>query len=544
MCDLMRLFSLARPASSAPLCLFTLALACSGDDAVVSASATAATDTATATATDTDAGTTGESTGEAPALDPLPAKGITLTDIVADQGVAVPIGRDGLMLGGADRNAYIIANRRTLIRAYFTVEEGFVPRPLRAKITLRYADGREESGDKVLTISGDSAANHLDSTFWWHLPPEMIEPGMSLEIRVWETVAPAPDELPPPAPPVFPTSGVALLGVETSYQVMRVLLVPIKHQLDGKTCPDAPVLDEVALTRFHDYLFMQNPVEQVDLAVREPITWTDGLGSFSPLLSHLSKLRAEDGATPEVYYYGVVRPCDGGPDGVGGQAFGIPNQPTKSNGYQRVSVGRFYGSLASTVDTFVHEVGHSQGRYHIDCGGAAGTDPNYPYPGGKTGVWGFGVLHATLHSPNKVDYMTYCGPTWVSDWAWNKVYAVIKELSSWDNEGPRAVEPARELLIGALYPDDTEEWWTAPGGVDPADHSALHHLEIQRTDGQRLILPALFQQRPDDTTYNFVVELPTGLGLAQIAAIERVSGDERAQIPVHTIAQIRPRLTQ
>src|SRR5690606_655329 len=92
-------------------------------------------------------------------------------------------------------------------------------------------------------------------------------------------------------------------------------------------------------------------------------------------------------------------------------------------GYLRVSVGRYTGDGLAASETFVHEVGHTQGRYHVRCsGGEAGVDSDYPHIGGITGIWGFGIYDLRLRSPaGSRDYMTYCANEWVSDYGYNKV---------------------------------------------------------------------------------------------------------------------------
>ena len=37
-----------------------------------------------------------------------------------------------------------------------------------------------------------------------------------------------------------------------------------------------------------------------------------------------------------------------------------------------------------------------------------------------------------IASPTTKDYMTFCDPSWVSDYGWNNVYSVIETLTNWD----------------------------------------------------------------------------------------------------------------
>ena len=102
--------------------------------------------------------------------------------------------------------------------------------------------------------------------------------------------------------------------------------------------------------------------------------------------------------------------------------------PTRENAGQRISTGRWNGSGAGAAETFVHEVGHTQGRRHVRCsGGEAGVDTNYPHQNGRIGVWGFGIYDFELRTPTGGrDYMTYCSNEWVSDYGWEQTLDVIE----------------------------------------------------------------------------------------------------------------------
>jgi hypothetical protein len=74
---------------------------------------------------------------------------------------------------------------------------------------------------------------------------------------------------------------------------------------------------------------------------------------------------------------------------------------------------------------FTHELGHFCGRAHAPCG-SVGTsaDPNYPayepYDTPKArvasiGEYGFDIVTGAIPTPNSArDYMSYCGPAWIS----------------------------------------------------------------------------------------------------------------------------------
>ena len=321
---------------------------------------------------------------------------------------------------------------------------------------------------------------------------------------------------------------------------------------------------------------MQNPIDRLEFAVHEPIPWDIPLESFLPLHSHLVGLRGEDMAPSETYYYGLIDVCAGDLGGAGGQANGIPTDPVDPGAaFQRVSAGLSLDPEWS-AETFVHEVGHSQGRYHVACSGEeGGPDPSYPYDGGQVGEWGFGVVDLLLRHPTVYkDYMTYCHPTWVGTWGWNKVFPVIRGLSEWDAgfpggppapdggiqrsghrtpeasdpdeaamEGPRtpkASDPeeaamivglpfAGSVLIGAIEPSGREHWITAPGELPASAERGPMHVELRAGSTLVADLPAHVQRMPDGDGGTLVV-VPLPERWSEITSITRVVGSSRSTI--------------
>lgn len=474
------------------------------------------------------------STGTNEEFVPYPARGITITEVYANHGVHVPIYRDGAWVDGQGRNAELIKNRNTLIQALWTVEPGFEPRKIQAKLTLFLPDGTTQVATQNRMVTGDSVPTKLDSLAYFITPAEFMQPGVKFQWELFET-APGYEDLPEPEQVAYPETP-GFVGIEQSEMKLRAMLVPVHHDL-GADCPAAPEITEEHVEVFHDQLFMQNPAAEVEIAVREPIAYTNSLKSFGNLLGTLAEQRAADGADPAYYYYGVVRPCDGGPDGVGGQAIDIPSFPSQSNAWSRVAVGRWYsGSITSTANTFVHEVGHNQGRRHIYCNGSeGGTDPSYPYEGGDIGVWGFEALEPYgLHSPNNAkDYMTYCGNTWVSDWGWTKVVPFIREITSWETEGV-APDPAQPILVGLVEPHAGEEhWFVTTGNTVGRAPGLVDSVEVETPDGVRT-LPTTIGSMGDHDAYNLVIALPEDLEIESIRSMTHLRAGER--IPVRSLS--------
>ena len=76
--------------------------------------------------------------------------------------------------------------------------------------------------------------------------------------------------------------------------------------------------------------------------------------------------------------------------------------------------GRASFSIPSAT-VMAHELGHNMSALHAPCGGAGGPDPAFPTTDGSIGGWGYDSRDHSLVPPGTPDLMTYCDPTWVSD---------------------------------------------------------------------------------------------------------------------------------
>ena len=518
----------------------------SGSDSGASGSAEGGTEDGEAGGTGSAEG--GETGGAADGSDqgavsdePVPARGIRITNGFANQAVGVPILVDGAWVDGSGRNAPLIDGRNTLIRALYTVDPGFTPREIEVRLVLTRPDGTEEIAKKRVMVEGDATFQDFDSNFYFVVPGELIEPGLKFRFDLYET-GPGYEDLPAVEEASFPAES-SLVGIEDIDMTLRVRLVPVQHNL-GPECPDAPVIDDEAVKFFEDELYQQNPVQTVEIDVREPFEFTEPMTSFGSILQALAQLRETDQADPSYYYYGLVRPCDGGASGVGGQAISIPSFPTLENAWTRVAMGRWYGTLGATANTFVHEIGHTQGRRHVACSGdEGGPDPSYPYEAGDIGIWGFGVLDFSLYNPSSSkDYMTYCGNTWVSDWTWNKVFPFIQEMTGWD--AASQVPERQDILVGLIDPDTGDETWFLTQGstrhrvANPGDV-----FEFTANDGTTTLLPSTLEDMGEGG-YNIVVPLPGAIDPDDLAGVTRIRGQLRSPLQSIALPGGELRLTQ
>ena len=97
-----------------------------------------------------------------------------------------------------------------------------------------------------------------------------------------------------------------------------------------------------------------------------------------------------------------------------------------------------------------HEMGHNFGRRHSPCGTAAGVDPNidpdYPYPGGLTGAYGYDLQADVIKSPLLADIMGYCANPWISDYTYQGMLA-FRTAGQAAITATAAATPQRCLLV-------------------------------------------------------------------------------------------------
>ena len=515
-----------------------LLAACADEDPAGGQSAT--TGTTSAAEESTDASTTDTVRMDVlPVVDPPASGGIAVDFVEANQGVGVKIGLAGGAVAVEDRTAPLLADRVTLIRVFWTVPDDWVPREIRAEMTFFFPDGTTETQVESKLVEADSFAGNLDDTFNFGLMEAQTQPGLGYAVELFE-VDPAFADPAVTVPPRLPLEGEQIqVGIEASWQLMKIVVVPFEYD-DGAGCVTTPDTSEETMQLFWDSMYMMNPVDSLEIELHEPVQWTEPLSGFPQLNIFMSDLRFQEDAPPETYYYGLVDVCASGLGGAGGQAYGIPGAPSIDNAFQRVSSGL---SLAPdwSAETFVHEVGHSQGRRHVACDGTeAGPDPSYPIEGGDVGEWGFGVIDYVLRHPtfNK-DYMTYCHPVWVSTWGWNKVYPVIRTLSEWDPDHPANTAPDSDdtqrrdpwdggsLLVGIAMADGHELWHTVPGRIDPAE---LGDDAIEFRIGDRLLARqgARVEPLPDGDERMIVTPLP--IGFEAVDHIVRIHDETRIPI--------------
>jgi hypothetical protein len=278
-------------------------------------------------------------------------------------------------------------------------------------------------------------------------------------------------------------------------------------------------------------------VHAVYTSTAGPLQSNDGNNAWNTILSEVDALRTADNAPANVHYYGVVDPSY--TSGIAG--LGFVGGPT-AIGWDR----------GINDQIMAHEIGHNWGRNHSPCGNPSGVDPNYPYPGGVIGVYGFDGATNTLYAPaTNFDLMSYCHPYWVSDYTYEGVLAYrvgspdIAAASAasepvllvWGRMrgGEMVLEPAFEITARARVPEG--------GGA--------YRVEALDASGARLFSYAFDAKEVADKPGGariFAFAIPTSrFDVSRLAEL-RLSGDGRtvsvgAGAPAATglIARLRAR---
>jgi hypothetical protein len=340
------------------------------------------------------------------------ARGIRVERVSIYQGLEVDLMRDRASL---EPDLSIVAGRDAWVRVFVEPVEGFRERVILARVRFERDGETVAAAAGELWVRGASTHGQLESTINVQIPGTMIPAGtLDWSVELLE----ASDEVREPgqAVGVYPGAGTARFSVVDAGAGFKVHLVPIVWNADGSG--RAPQVGESALDHFRDEIGRVFPTSQVLFDVGDPFPWDQSVDTgtgWSSLLSEMAALRRERNIPGDVYIYGVFDP---GPN-YAGAILGLSMVamiPEHEVGRSSIGISRGVGHGG---DTMAHELGHAAGRAHAPCGGASGPDPDFPYPQARIGRWGLHAQWEMLLDPQEhADFMSYCGPKWVSDYNW------------------------------------------------------------------------------------------------------------------------------
>ena len=437
--------------------------------------------------------------GAAPISDALVvADGVSVEQIVLFQAVERPLMQNGAAVGGATP---VVAERDALVRLFYTTDGGYDGQPVIARLSIDDHPPLEQQ----LTLTGTSNAASMGSTVNFDVPGGLLTVGASYRVDLLQSSEQSSGSNAAAAYPQSPEVKESF-GAQASGR-LTITLVPIAYGADGSgRLPDTSPAQVAA---YADAFYAIYPISNIDIQVRsQPMSWGSTVSSngngWSELLNAVADLRNSDGVGFDEYYYGIFEPAGSISSYCGGgcvAGLGFVGGPSDSWARAAIGIG-FSGDLS--VDTAVHELGHNHGREHSPCGGAAGADPGYPYGGAKIGSWGYNLLTGQLYDPNVyVDLMSYCSPTWISDYNFRKIFDRVKLLNGADWAVPSELSDLtwdryQLLADGSLAPMSAITLQVPPAGqivpvqVDTQAGSEQlegHFVRYDHIDGGVLFVP-------------------------------------------------------
>ncbi len=470
---------------------------------------------------------------------PLPATAqsgpVTVT---TRTGVTIPVA-GGFTRGTGAPLAY------ALERAYLTqgIQDGSVPlvagKPgaFRAFVLANQANGalpgvrvtlRDGAGDVVFTrdlpgvVGGvpENLDENAPGGYTVAVPGEVIQPGLTLLAEL------LPDPLAanaPGTPATFPASGTALPLVVQTYPALNLSLVPLQY----RTSPDGPLVTgqvNQAPESWLQPILAMYPLATINLTVAPPLDTglladDSGYGGIEALQARLEVARLATPGAGYANWHGVfaITPF------TATSGYGLPGTPGSALGRSSVGIDGMLEPDYGYAETLAHEVGHTKGRDHAPCGGAAVPDPLFPTPPARLGAAGFDVAAmAPVDNRTHYDLMSYCSPYWISSYTYKGLQAwFLADLAAAPAPLQDSLAVSGRIRNGTVSLDPALEFQASP---EPplAGPCTLRCLD----SAGRTLLTLPFQPGPaaEDGTRSFVLLIPmppalkAGLATLQVEA--------------------------
>jgi hypothetical protein len=211
---------------------------------------------------------------------------------------------------------------------------------------------------------------------------------------------------------------------------------------------------------------------------------------------NLFNLKNAEKLGDHVYYYGMFNPgtnlysyC-----GMSGCLLGVTllNNDPPSTGTANLRLALGVGFDDEAANTCAHEIGHSHGRGHVNCGGVdpQSVELGYPYPPNSIGGWSWDITadpSVALIDPSHSDIMGYCPKQWISDHVYAKLFTRNQNVNLEDFVATQ--ETAYDIIafdgLGGV------EWISNVVRARPVDGSKLV-VEARDENGAKRALDGVF----------------------------------------------------
>lgn len=341
--------------------------------------------------------------------------GLEVTGLATFQNVRVSVVSNGTI---ATHEAPIIAGKPALVRVYVRPEAGWSARPVTARLELTNGGDTQVFTDQA-TIASTSSDDQPNTVFQIAVPGDALQVDTQVSVQLTEPGGTGGDSA------RFPRDGSTFALNAASNGGLDVVVVPIQYNADGSG--RVPDTSAAAMDALRAHMLALFPVSEVRLTVREPLPSNIPVsalsgGGWSNTLNLLLSARQNDGASDREYYLGLFNPAPSFSDYCrGGCIAGLAPLNDRNFGSQRGGIALGYADENNRFSG-LHELGHAMGRPHAPCGGVSGAEGAYPHSGGAIGVWGYDARDGQLFPPNVKDFMGYCDPQWISDWAVSRLH--------------------------------------------------------------------------------------------------------------------------
>jgi len=374
----------------------------------------AATPTATASSTGTATPTDTPTPTPSPTLMPTPLPDLTITGIEVTQ-----------VIQNLANQAPLIANKMTVVRVYIRSDQGHFPNVsgrLYGRRNGALLSGAPRRPRQPITAQPSDVTtamrDNLDQSLFFVVPNSWPKGEVTFEVEL------NPERTVAERDYTNNTQSVIVTFHQTP--PLKLWLVRIRYTHDGANL--TPTWDD--FWPEHDAMLNLYPLHTIDVFNGGVLPYNGDLTTAAGMLDLLNKIwwrdfwtfeSVSDKGDEDSIWMGLVHQDVNMARSGWAYDFGVEN-----------AINEVDPALRGI--SMAHETGHTLGRRHINCGGATGVDPVYPYnpahiaDGTARGYYGFNTFrHRVIRPTLSADFMTYCwADPWVSDYTYRALWETIK----------------------------------------------------------------------------------------------------------------------